>query len=189
MFRDTVSEEELNSEVELIRSDDVLREVVTTCGLDRKKSLLSLINFKDSADYRVAKAVARLKAELIVEPIKKTNVIDVMYSNDDPKLAASVLSTLNKSYIRKHVAVERPAGQFEFFERETEQYKKALQEAEDRLRDFSAQQGGVAPGLMRDLTIAKVNEFTSTLATTRNSWKPRSGFKPWKNKKARLRRE
>jgi protein tyrosine kinase modulator len=168
MFRDTVSEEELNSEVELIHSEDVLREVVITCGLNRKNSLLSFINYGDSAEDKTAKAVAKLKAELIVDPIKQTNVIDVMYSNQDPKLAAEVLSTLNKAYIRKHVAVERPAGQYEFFERETAQYKKALEEAEDRLREFSAQRGGVAPGLMRDLTIQKVNEFNSTLETTRS---------------------
>jgi uncharacterized protein involved in exopolysaccharide biosynthesis len=169
MFRDTVSEEELNSEVELIHSEDVLRQVVTACGLDRKRSLLSFVNFKDTAEDRIAKAVAKLKTELIADPIKKTNVIDVTYSNEDPKLAANVLSTLNKAYIQKHVAVERPAGQYEFFERETAQYKKALQEAEDRLREFSAHQGGVAPGLMRDLTVQKVNEFNSTLQTTRSS--------------------
>src|SRR5712691_4141432 len=168
MFRDTVSEEELNSEVELIHSEDVLREVVITCGLDRKTSWLRFMNYRDSGEDRTAKAVAKLKAELIVDPIKKTNVIDLMYSNQDPKLAADVLSTLNKAYIRKHVAVERPAGQYEFFERETAQYKKALEEAEDRLREFSAQRGGVAPGLMRDLTIQKVNEFNSTLETTRS---------------------
>jgi len=169
MFRDTVSEEELNSEVELIHSEDVLRQVVVTCGLDRKRSLLTFVNFRDTPEDRIAKAVARLKTELIADPIKKTNVIDVTYSNEDPKLAASVLSTLNKAYIQKHVAVERPAGQYEFFERETAQYKKSLQEAEDRLREFSAHQGGVAPGLMRDLTVQKVNEFNSTLQTTRSS--------------------
>src|SRR5258708_10688703 len=152
MFRDTVSEEELNSEVELIRSDDVLREVVTTCGLDRRKSLLSFIGLRDSAEDRTAKAVAKLKAELVVDPIKKTNVIDVMYSNQDPKLAANVLATLNKAYIRKHVAVERPAGQDEVFQRGAEQDKKTVEEAEDRLREVLAHPGGVASRLMRDLT-------------------------------------
>src|SRR5260370_38322395 len=127
MFRDTVSEEELNSEVELIRSDDVLREVVTTCGLDRKKSLFSFIGLKDSAEDRTAKAVAKLKPELVVDPIKKTNVIDVMYSNQDPKLAATVLATLNKAYIRKHVAVVLPAGPEGFFQHETHKNTKTSQ--------------------------------------------------------------
>ena len=39
MFHDTVGEEEINSEVELIQSQDVLQKVVTTCGLDKKKFL------------------------------------------------------------------------------------------------------------------------------------------------------
>ena len=41
-FHDTVSEEEINSEVELIQSQDVLRKVVTTCGLDKKNFLSSI---------------------------------------------------------------------------------------------------------------------------------------------------
>src|SRR5580658_7620943 len=35
--RGEVTEEELNSEVELIKSADVLRQVVVSCGLDRGK--------------------------------------------------------------------------------------------------------------------------------------------------------
>ena len=43
MLKDSVSEEELNSEVELIGSEYVLRKVVLDCGLDHRKSLLSRI--------------------------------------------------------------------------------------------------------------------------------------------------
>jgi len=167
MFRDTVTEEELNSEVELIHSEDVLRNVVITCRLDQKRSLLSLGGFKESQEHRTAKAVRKLKSELIADPIKKTNVIAVTYSNEDPRLAAKVLSTLDQLYIQKHVAVERPTGEYEFFEQETKQYKKALETAENHLKEFSTQQG-VAPGLMRDLTVQKVNEFSSMLETTRS---------------------
>src|SRR5439155_4993199 len=42
MIREPVSEEELNSEVEILSSDDVLRQVVTTCGLDHMKPVVPL---------------------------------------------------------------------------------------------------------------------------------------------------
>jgi uncharacterized protein involved in exopolysaccharide biosynthesis len=167
LFRDTVTEEELNSEVELIHSDDVLRKVVVACGLHRQKSFLSLVGRRDSPEARIAKAARKLKAELQVEPIKKTNVIQLSYSNKDPQLATKVLKTVDQVYIQKHVAVERPTGQYEFFQQETEQYKKTLESAEDQLKHFSAQRGGVAPALMRDLTLQKLNEFNGTLETTR----------------------
>ena len=50
-FHDTVSEEEINSEVELITSPDVLQKVVVTCGLDKKKFLSGLLHpWPDSAE-------------------------------------------------------------------------------------------------------------------------------------------
>jgi uncharacterized protein involved in exopolysaccharide biosynthesis len=168
MFRDTVTEEELNSEVELIHSDDVLRKVVVACGLDQKKSFLNLASLRDSPEARIAKAVRKLKAELQVEPIKKTNVIQLSYSDKDPQLAAKLLRTVDQVYIQKHVAVERPTGQYEFFQQETEEYKKTLESAEDQLKQFSAKRGGVAPALMRDLTLQKLNEFKATLESTRS---------------------
>lgn len=164
MFKDTVSEEELNSEVELIESDDVLRKVVVECGLDRKKSLFSAWQNQDT---RTAKAVRRIKAELSVDPIRKTNIISVGYESESPQQAAFVLDTLNRVYVQKHLEVHHPTGQVKFFEQETEQYKKSLNDAEKKLQEFSDQLGGVAPAQMRDLTLQKLAEFNATLETTR----------------------
>ncbi len=164
MFKDTVSEEELNSEVELIESDDVLRQVVVECGLDRKKSLFGAWQNQDT---RTAKAVRRIKAELVVDPIKKTNIISVAYESDSPQQAARVLDTLNRVYVQKHLEVHHPTGQVKFFEQETEQYKKSLNDAEKKLQEFSDQMGGVAPSQMRDLTLQKLAEFNATLESTR----------------------
>lgn len=169
MFRDTIPEEELNSEIELIRSEDVLRKVVLTCGLDQKKNLLTIIGLGGTPEERTAKAIRKLRSDLQVETVKKTNVIAITYAHKNPKLAAKVLSTLDQVYLDKHVAVERPAGRYQFFEQETEQYKKELEAAEERLKSFSAEQHGVAPVVLRDLTLQKLNDFNGTLEATRAS--------------------
>jgi uncharacterized protein involved in exopolysaccharide biosynthesis len=166
VFRDTVTEEELNSEVELIVSEDLLRNVVLECGLDHRKSLFGLGTWQKD-DARIAKAVRRLREELGVELIKKTNLISISYESESPELAARVLRTLSDAYIQKHVEVHHPEGQEKFFEQETEQYRKALADAEQRLKEFSDQQGGVAPTQVRDLTLQKLTEFNGTLASTR----------------------
>jgi uncharacterized protein involved in exopolysaccharide biosynthesis len=50
MVKDEVTEEELNSEVELLESDDVLGQVAMASGLDKRTSLLaSLIGRDDEA--------------------------------------------------------------------------------------------------------------------------------------------
>ncbi|HET6178201.1 MAG TPA: GumC family protein [Candidatus Sulfotelmatobacter sp.] len=167
MFKDSVSEEDLNSEVELIGSEDVLRKVVDDCGLASRKSLFNMLGFGQSQDMKTAKAVRRLKAELMIEPIKKSNMISVAYESSNPQLAAHVLDTLNSVYIQKHLEVHHPSGQAKFFDQETEQYRKALEDTEAQLKAFDQQTGGVAPAAMRDLTLEKLAEFNGSLQTTR----------------------
>src|ERR1039457_3057493 len=84
------------TEVELIESEDVLRRVVVECGLDHKKSLLGWFGWGQTNEQRTAKAVNRLKAELGVEPVKKSNVIGISYESQSPQLAYKVLTTLNQ---------------------------------------------------------------------------------------------
>ena len=167
MFRDTIGEEEINSEVDLIVSDEVLRKVVAANGLATQKPLLAFLRPAQSEQARIQKAVRALKTELQVEPVKKTNLIQIRYSSTNPELAASVLKSLNQGYMEKHLAVHHPAGQLEFFEQETAAYQKNLDDAETKLKAFSAQQGGIAPQVQRDLTLQKLNEFNANLQQTR----------------------
>ena len=113
-FHDTVSEEEINSEVELIQSQDVLQKVVVTCGLDKKKFLSSLLHPGQTPANRTDKAVLDLRSDLQLEVIKKTNVISIAYESHDPRLAQRVLATLDDAYLQKHLDVHHPTGQFQF---------------------------------------------------------------------------
>ena len=168
-FHDTVSEEEINSEVELIQSQDVLQKVVTTCGLDKKKLLSSLLHPGQTPQNRVDKAVLDLRADLQLEVLKKTNVIFIAYEAHDPRVAQKVLATLDEAYLQKHLDVHHPTGQFQFFDEQAEQYKKDMMNAESQLKGFSGQQSGVAPTTMRDMTLQKLADFNGALQTTRAS--------------------
>jgi uncharacterized protein involved in exopolysaccharide biosynthesis len=167
MVKEEVTEEELNSEVELLESDDVLKQVAVATGLDKRTSLLGRIIGREDQAGKIAKAAQRLRGSLVVEPMKKTNLINVTYSSSNPQLAAAVLKNLNDAYIRKHAEVNRPAGQFKFFDQEADRYKNELAEAENQLSQFAAQQGGVAPLVARDQTLQRLTEFSATLAQTR----------------------
>jgi len=165
--RGEVTEEELNSEVELLESADVLRQVTVACGLDQRKTLLSSLLGPSDAATRIAKATERLQKTLKIEGVRKSNIIDVSYAADDPQLAARVLTVLDDAYLKKNVAVHRPPGQFEFFDQETEVYKKNLADAETKLKAFSAEDDGVAPQVARDITLQKLSEFHAALQQTR----------------------
>ena len=78
--RGEVTEEELNSEVELIESADVLRQVVVSCGLHQKRSFLRYLFGAGDESTRIARAANRLQSELKIEVVRKSNVISVSYT-------------------------------------------------------------------------------------------------------------
>jgi len=167
VVRNEVTEEELNSEIELLQSDDVLRRVVVSCGLDQRKSSLEYVLGSYSAEKRIAKATARLASNLQIEPLKKSNLISVTYTSQDPQLAARVLKSLGDAYLQKHVEVHTPPGQVQFFDQETARSQKNLADAEAQLKQFSQEENGVAPQVNRDITMQKLSEFRSSLQQTR----------------------
>jgi uncharacterized protein involved in exopolysaccharide biosynthesis len=163
-----VTEEEINSEVSLLKSDDLLQKVVLATGLQEKakNSVWAIVRPKEDAETSVFKAVKRLGKSLDDEAVKKTDLIKVSYQTTDPQLAYRVLSTLTDSYLEKHLAVHRPPGAFEFFQQETEQYRKSLDDAEARLARFGSEKRVASPVVERDLILQKLSEFDATLRGT-----------------------
>ena len=142
-----VTEEEINSEVELLQSRDVLEKVVIACGLEKKGNDSWLTRWLPGhgRDSERQRAVEGLGKQLKVKIVPKTNLINVSYRSKDPQVAFHVLNELATLYLEKHVAVHRPAGSYEFFSKEAERYHDALQESEARLAAFDTQEGLVAP--------------------------------------------
>src|SRR5271168_411385 len=149
MYHDTVGEEEINSEVELIQSQDVLQKVVLTCGLNGPKFWSDLLHPGETPQTRTDRAILQLRSDLQLEVIKKTDIISIAYESSKPVLAQRVLATLDKAYLDKHLEVHHPAGQVEFFDQEADQYKKELMNVEGQMSKFSGGQNGVAPTVQR----------------------------------------
>ena len=169
MFKDTVGEEEINSEVELIQSQDVLQKVVTTCGLDKPKILSRFLHPQETQQNRTDRAILQLRSDLVLEVIKKTNVISIAYESSKPEMAQQVLATLDRAYLDKHMEVHHPPGQTEFFEQEAAKYKQDMMAVESELSKFSGGQNSVAPTVQRDMVLQKLADFNGSLDTTRAS--------------------
>ena len=172
-----VTEEELNSEVEILNSRDLLERVVISCNLQNLQSNHFLDRtFNKTAAHgadnrgndakRISRAVLALEKKLKIEPLKKTNLIQVTYNSSDPQLAAHVLNVLGNLYLEKTVAVHRLPGAFEFFQAESQRYQQALSKAETHLTEFDHDQGVSDPQLERQIAIQKLAEFDSTFLAT-----------------------
>jgi uncharacterized protein involved in exopolysaccharide biosynthesis len=155
-----VTEEEINSEAELLKSRDVLEKVVLANGLVSKSSWLDFLHPNQSEENRLARAVKQLARKLKIDVAIKTDVINVSYSSSNPGLSYGVLKTLGDLYIAKHVAVHHAAGSYLFFDDETQRYAHALRESENRLQAFTKDEGVAAPDMVRtDLALQLTGEI------------------------------
>lgn len=152
-----VTEEELNSEVELLRDEDVLRRVVEETGVGGR-DWFHFLRMREGHVERVERAARGLARKLNVQPVKKTNLIAIRYAADDPQLAARVLHSLEKAYLEKHLNVHRPGGEHRFFAQQTEESRRQLEDAKLQLLRFTTEHRVVSAGLQRDLTLQKLSE-------------------------------
>jgi polysaccharide biosynthesis protein PslE len=161
-----VSEEELNSEVELLKDDDVLRRVVEANDL-ASRDWLRWLRPNEGTAARVQRAVKRLANRLKVESIKKTNVIAVSYEAADPEQAAKALQSLSTIYLEKHKQVHRPAGQLQFFDQQTAASRQQLEEAKNKLLVFTKRNGVVVAAQQRDLVLRRIDDVEASYGQTR----------------------
>jgi uncharacterized protein involved in exopolysaccharide biosynthesis len=164
----SVSDTEVNSEIELIKSRDLLEKVVTACGLQNTVTHFwpNPSRLGGDPQKKLATAVRNLQAALKVELLPKTDLISVTYDAASPQQAAPVLNTLVNLYMEKHMAVHQPAGTFEFFQKQTQQYEQGLAQAEFRLVEFRRKLGVVSPEQEKVATLQKLSEFQAELKQT-----------------------
>ena len=117
-----LTDEEVNSEAELLKSRDVLEQVVLANGMQNAhgSSFLDFFRPRQTEADRVARAVRTLASKIKVETPPKTNLIEVTYSSSDPAVAYGVLNSLGNLYLEKHAAVHRPPGSYQFFAEEAQ---------------------------------------------------------------------
>ena len=167
-----VSETDLNSEIELMKSQDLLENVVTACGLlnaSKHFRWLAWLHFSNRAgdSHKALTAAAKdLEKSMDLGLLPKTSLISVTYEDSDPQLAAHVLDTFVNSYMEKHLAVHRPTGTLAFFKEQTKQYAEGLGVAEAHLSEFSQTQGTVSPAQQKSSTLQKLSEFQGDLKGT-----------------------
>jgi succinoglycan biosynthesis transport protein ExoP len=148
-----VTPDQVTSEVTLLTGDDMLRSVATTCKLTDKWSVFDVFLPSDPQRRQAMKqeAVARsLSKKIKAEAATASDVIDVKYGVlGDPETASCVLQNLSALYLEKHLQLQHPSGSSDFFANETEKYRKALDQSEARVAQFSQASGVAAPDVMR----------------------------------------
>jgi uncharacterized protein involved in exopolysaccharide biosynthesis len=169
-YPEDVSENQINSEIELLTSTDLLKQVVVECDLARARSSwsarLGLSPSQTSQDVQVEEATRQLAKDLQISPVKKANLIEVKYSSRSPEKAAAVLRKVQALYLEKHLKLHRPPGTYEFFKAQADQAEAQLKESEKSLSGFQQSMNVVSLTQQKDQTVQKLTEAKSKLLET-----------------------
>lgn len=162
MADDEVSENQINSEIELLTSKDLLTQVVKDCGLANSKPRW-FSRTPPTESVRVESAVNQLSKDLMITPVRKANIISVAYASNSPQTAAQVLKRLGELYLDKHVKLHHPEGATDFFETQADEYDGQLKQAEQQFAEFQKSNNLIVLAQQKELTLQKTAEAKASL--------------------------
>jgi uncharacterized protein involved in exopolysaccharide biosynthesis len=157
-----VSETAINTEIEILKSNDLIQEVVTASGLDRLESGRNG-SPSESRQIELENAVNRFQLALKVSPARKTDIIEVVYTAGDPRQAVLALRQLAASYLETHLRVHGTPGTYEFFFGQATQYHRALENAEAALSAFRSKNDIILFGPQKEDILRRASESSSML--------------------------
>jgi len=123
-----VSTQEVSSEIELLRSRELLEQIAQRQGLAAAAG----------TPAELERAVRRLARDLDVGAVSDTNVIALRYAGRQPKQAAGVLNALAALYLDKRAALERHGEALQFFQEQAGYHGGELEQAQQQMGEFSS---------------------------------------------------
>jgi uncharacterized protein involved in exopolysaccharide biosynthesis len=166
-------EEAINSEIELLTTDDILQHVVVTCqlqyGIPKWYTPAKLWVYKTVPGYwdqLIPKAVSKLNDDLEIDEVKSSNMLTIAYTSKDPKMASCVTRALTGFYLAKHNAAGRPQKMFDFFSTQTDDYKKRLYGDERAMYEWQKANDAVDSQTNMVISVNQAGNFLSNQRTT-----------------------
>jgi uncharacterized protein involved in exopolysaccharide biosynthesis len=164
VYLNDVSEAQISTEIELLTSADLLRQVVRKCDLTQFVS-----KRVTDPEKREEIAVADLRKALTIAAEHRSNVIGIAYSSKDPKLSAHVLQTLSELYLASHLALHGAPGSYEFFDKMWKDASAQLNSAEQDLAAFRENQHIVSLPEEKNILLQHMAGLQGRLAESRAS--------------------
>lgn len=135
---DARGENIINSEVEILTSLDIAREVVDAIGAEK---LLA----KAGGGSDLNQAAALVKKNISVDVPKRSDVLKIIFQHPDREIVQPVLTQVIASYLKKHAEIHRDLGVTDdFLTKQTAALQSQLAQTEDELRNAKMKAGVVS---------------------------------------------
>ncbi len=154
------------TQVDIIQSDRVAQRVVQglrmTENFETRQQWQEATGGKGSFEAWLADAI---KKKLDVKPSRESNVINISYTNPDPRAAAALANAFVRSYMDISIGLKvSPAKQYnDFFDARSKELRDAVEKAQGKLSAFQKQHGILATDERFDIENQRLNELSSQL--------------------------
>ncbi len=178
-----ISDEEFNSEIEIMQSRQVLEAVINELGLTRPaadakpEGALSALRSRLAEFYRslhkqsepspLDRAVRNVSDSLEVVSVKKSRIIKVTYKDPDPDRAAKILNALYRKYSDHHLKLRQNSQAANVFRQQADSFKDQLDGATQALKHFDVANGGAGVSSQKELLMQQFYQTQSQANATR----------------------
>lgn len=193
-FPDTLRYQ-LNSQIYIINSEDVLRQAIGEFGPqrlypDQKKpaswqwlgalppntsaviakgaDLLRSDN-PDEGRSDIDRALLKVKKRLAVNLEKDSQILSLSFRHQDPKVAEQFLSLVVRDFLQRQADLSGNAEAPAFFHQEAARYRDEYKKASNELSDFSRQHSIYSVSQEIELALSRRDDTLAALAKTRGS--------------------
>ncbi len=182
MERADLSDEEFNSELEILQSRQVLEAVVKEQKLDATiapsswrqavsawlKKLRGTTEQTPQPPYvQLEQALQMLRANLEVVPAKKSRVINITYRAGNPESAARVLETLYRKYTDHQLNLRQQAEAAQVFNEQTDRFNHKLNESTNAIKRFDQTNNVTNVAAQKDWLLKQFYEASNLLESAR----------------------
>jgi uncharacterized protein involved in exopolysaccharide biosynthesis len=176
LYRSFDLEEEINSEIQLIKSHAVAEAVIEQLDQEQAKETSSQPSTSGSpsdpattadAELSRQRRIVALQNGINAEPVKKSDVIQISFRSYDPTHAMKVVDATTEAYIDYRARIYRASGAVDFFDEQIEVAKRNLDELESALKEYRQQEALLSYERQETILANKLFEFETSLTSVR----------------------
>jgi uncharacterized protein involved in exopolysaccharide biosynthesis len=134
---------------------------------EKIKGFLGIKSPKPTDQEKVDELIYELQKEILVDPIKGSNVIQVRYQGTDREETALVLQTIIEEYIELYIEIHSLTHAEAFFKERIVGTKAKLDSLENILKNYKTTQGMIAYDLQQNQLLDQVEVYHRSLTRIR----------------------
>ena len=176
----TAKTDPLTTEIEILKSNRVLQNVVAAIKEKRKNRTIGQSSNPDGDGKTFSEKEAKIYDEmdikeivkgLTVKPVVGTDILQINYQSKSPDLSAAVVNEVMEDYIRNNIEVNRSqaVSAKQFILAQLPEIESAVRKSENNLKDFREANGIVSLTQEAEESVRNLSALTQNINTAQST--------------------